>query len=170
MTLLAVVLVASILGILGGLGYDAPAEWTSKPSSSSMRVAQWELLGDDAPAEVVIFYFGEGGGGGVDANLDRWFGQFEQPDGSSTREKATITELSVNGLELTIADMRGTFVAPVRPGVRERSHRPGHRMIAAVVEGGSGPWYIRVLGSEATITKWEASVDAFLSSLRLETP
>ena len=167
MTLLAVVLVASTLG---GLGYDAPAEWTSTPSSSSMRVAQWELLGDDASAEVVIFYFGEGGGGGVDANLDRWFGQFEQPDGSSTRDQATITERSVNGLELTIADMRGTFVAPVRPGVRERSHRPGHRMIAAVVEGGSGPWYIRVLGPEATITKWKASVDAFLSSLRLETP
>ena len=167
MILLAVVLIATILG---GLGYDAPAEWTSKPSPSSMRVAQWELLGDDASAEVVIFYFGEGGGGGVDANLDRWFGQFEQPDGSSTREKATITERSVNGLELTIADMRGTFVAPVRPGAPQRNNRPGHRMIAAVVEGGTGPWYIRVLGSEATITKWEASVDAFLSSLRLETP
>ncbi len=162
MTLLAVVLVAS------GLGYEAPAEWVPKPSPSSMRVAQWELLGDDAPAEVVIFYFGEGGGGGVDANLDRWFGQFEQPDGSSTREKATITERSVNGLELTIVDMRGTFVAPVRPGAPQRNHRPGQRMIAAVVEGGTGPWYIRVLGPVATVTKWEASVEAFLSSLRLE--
>ncbi len=167
MTLLAVVLMASILG---GLGYDAPADWTSKPSPSSMRVAQWELLGDDVPAEVVIFYFGEGGGGGVDANLDRWFGQFEQPDGSTTREKATITERSVNGLELTIVDMRGTFVAPVRPGAPQRNNRPGHRMIAAVVEGGTGPWYIRVLGPVATVTKWEASVEAFLSSLRLESP
>lgn len=162
MTLLAVVLMAT------GLGYDAPADWTSKPSPSSMRVAQWELLGDDAPAEVVIFYFGEGGGGGVDANLDRWFGQFEQPDGSSTREKATITERSVNGLELTIADMRGTFVAEVRPGAPQRNNRPGHRMIAAVVEGGTGPWYIRVLGPVATVTKWEASVEAFLASLRLD--
>ena len=131
MTLLAVVLVASILG---GLGYDAPAEWTSKPSSSSMRVAQWELLGDDASAEVVIFYFGEGGGGGVDANLDRWLGQFEQPDGSSTREKATITERSVNGLELTIVDMRGTFVrsceargARAQPPSRTSYDRGGRR-------------------------------------------
>lgn len=165
MTLLAVVLVGSILG---GLGYDAPADWTSKPSRSSMRIAQWELAGDDAPAEVIIFYFGEGGGGGVDANLDRWVGQFEQPDGSSTRDQATITERSVNGLELTIADMRGTYVAEVRPGAPQRNHRPGHRMIAAVVEGGTGPWYIRVLGPVATVAKWEASVEAFLSSLRLE--
>ncbi len=74
----------------------------------------------------------------------------------------------MNGLELTIVDMRGTFVAPVRPGAPQRNNRPGHRMIAAVVEGGSGPWYIRVLGPVATVTKWEASVDAFLSSLHLE--
>lgn len=164
MTLLAVALVAA------GLAYDVPGEWTSKPSSSSMRAAVWELAGDGAPAEVVIFYFGEGGGGGVEANLDRWFGQFEQPDGSSTRDKATTTKRTVNGLELTIADIRGTYVAPVRPGAQQRNNNAGHRMIAAVVEGGAGPWYIRVIGPEATVTKWETSVDAFFASLRLESP
>ena len=162
MTLLAAFLVAA------GLAYDAPADWAAKPSSSSMRAAVWELAGGDAPAEVVIFYFGEGGGGGAEANLDRWLGQFEQPDGSATRDKAKITERTVNGLELTIADIRGTFVAPVRPGAPQRNNSAGHRMIAAVVEGGTGPWYIRVLGSEATMAKWETSVEDFLSSLRLE--
>ena len=162
MSLIAAVLIAS------GLGFDAPAEWVSKPLSSSTRVAVWELAGDDAPAEVVIFYFGEGSGGGVEANLARWFGQFEQPDGSSTRDRAIITERTVNGLELTVADMRGTFVAPVRPGAPQRNNRPGYRMIGAVAEGGTGPWYIRVLGPEATMAKWEASVEDFLSSLRLE--
>ena len=133
-----------------------------------MRVAVWELTGDDAPAEVVNFYFGEGSGGGVEANLARWFGQFQQPDGSSTRDRAIITERTVNGLELTVADMRGKFVAPGRPGAPQRNNRPGYRMIGAVAEGGTGPWYIRVLGPEATMAKWEASVEDFLSSLRLE--
>ena len=41
-------------------------------------------------------------------------------------------------------------------------------MIGAVAEGGTGPWYIRVLGPEAAMAKWEASVEDFLSSLRLE--
>lgn len=157
-----------VIALASGLGFDAPAEWTSKPSSSSMRLAQWELAGDDAPVEVVIFYFGEGSGGGVEANLERWFSQFEQPDGSTTRESATITERTVNDLALTVADMRGTYVAPVRPGAPSRNNRAGYRMIAAVAEGGSGPWYIRVLGPEAGVTKWEASVDAFLDSLHLE--
>ena len=77
----------------------------------------------------------------------------------------------MNTLRLTIADMRGTYIASVRPGATERHHRPEHRMIAAVIEddgdddGDGGPWYLRVLGPEATVAKWETSVEAFLSSL-----
>lgn len=159
-----------VLALASSLGYDAPDGWQPQPTSSSMRLAQWQLPGEEGPAEAVVFYFGEGGGGGVEANLERWFGQFEQPDGSSTRDRATVTERTANGLELTIADVSGTFVAPVRPGASQRNNRPDHRMIAAVVEGGSGPWYIRVLGPEATVERWEESVDAFFSSLRLESP
>ena len=134
-----------------------------------MRVAVWELTGDDAPAEVVIFYFGEGSGGGVEANLARWFGQFEQPDGSSTRDRATITERTVNGLELTVADMRGTFVAPVRPGAPQRNNRPGYRMIGAVAEGRHGP--VVHPACSAPKRRWRNGKRAsriFLSSLRLE--
>lgn len=41
-------------------------------------------------------------------------------------------------------------------------------MLGIVAEGGSGPWYIRVLGPETAVEKWEASVEEFLSSLRVE--
>ncbi len=151
-----------------GLGYDVPDGWETAPTSSRMRLAQWTLPGDgDEAAEVVIFFFGPGQGGGVEANLARWFSQFEQPDGSSTKDQASVTKREVNTLRLTIADMRGTYIASVRPGATERHHRPEHRMIAAVIEGDAdgGPWYLRVLGPEATVAKWETSVEAFLSSL-----
>ena len=46
--------------------------------------------------------------------------------------------------------------------------RATRQLIDAVAEGGTGPWYIRVLGPKATMAKWEASVEDFLSSLRLE--
>jgi hypothetical protein len=149
-----------------GLGYDVPDGWETAQASSRMRLAQWTLPGDgDEAAEVVIFFFGPGQGGGVEANLARWFSQFEQPDGSSTKDQASVTKREVNGLRLTIADMRGTYIASVRPGATERHHRPEHRMIAAVIDGDGGPWYLRVLGPEATVAKWETSVEAFLSSL-----
>lgn len=164
MPLLTILLLASTLV------YQAPEGWKAAASTSRMRLAQWELPGDGADsAEVVIFFFGEGGGGGVEANLERWFSQFEQPDGSSTRDGATITEKNQGDLRLTIADMRGTFVAPVRPGVEERNHRREHRMIAAVIEGGGGPWYFRALGPEATIETWAPSIEAFFDSMSVAT-
>ena len=157
---------ATLFWVVATLAYEAPDGWIPQEASSRMRMAQWELSGDGEPAEVVLFFFGEGGGGGVEANLGRWYGQFTQPDGSSTEERAKVTEREVNGLVLTIVDIRGTYVAPVRPGARARNDNPDYRMISTVAEAAGGPWFIRVLGPEATVSKWEASIEEFLSSLR----
>jgi hypothetical protein len=129
-------------------------------------MAQWELPGDGEPAEVVLFFFGEGGGGAAE-NLKRWYGQFTQPDGSSSDEKAKVTKREVHGLALTIADIRGIFVAPVRLGAHERNDNPDVQMISTLGEGAGGPWFIRVLGLETTVSKWEASIEEFLSLLRV---
>ena len=165
MSRLAPLLLAAALLPLD-LVHDVPDGWETAETSSRMRLAQWTLPGDgEGTAEVVIFFFGPGQGGGVEANLARWFSQFEQPDGSSTKDQASVTKREVNGLRMTIADMRGTYIAEVRPGSTERHHRGEQRMIAAVIEGDGGPWYLRVLGPEATVTKWETSVEDFLSSI-----
>ena len=48
-----------------GLDYDVPDGWETVQTSSRMRLAQWALPGDgDEAAEVVIFFFGPGQGGG----------------------------------------------------------------------------------------------------------
>jgi hypothetical protein len=147
------------------LAYVAPKEWKAVEASSSMRLAQWSYGGG---SEVVIFYFGEGQGGSVEANLDRWYGQFEQPDGTPSRDRAKVTKSKVGELAVTRTDVAGTYVAPVRPGAAERHQKPDYRMIAAVVEGPSGPWFIRFLGPAKEVSQGEASFDAFLSGLRLE--
>jgi hypothetical protein len=154
----------SLLVVLS-LAYNVPREWKAVPTTTSMRLAQWSYGGE---SEIVVFYFGEGQGGGVEANLDRWFGQFEQPDGSSTKERAKVTTSKSGPLTVTRADVRGTYAAPVRPGAAERRNEPDYRMIAAVVEGPSGPWFIRFLGPAREVSAGEASFDAFLSGLRLE--
>ena len=147
------------------LAYDVPKDWRAVEASSSMRLAQWSY---GAESEIVIFYFGEGQGGSIEANLDRWYGQFQQPDGGSTRERAKVTKSKVGGLVITRADVEGTYTAPVRPGAAEHHDLPGHRMIAAVVEGPSGPWFIRFLGPAKEISAGETSFNGFLSGMRLE--
>lgn len=155
----------AIVFILLALAYDAPKDWKPVASSSSMRLAQWSY---GIKSEIVIFYFGAGQGGSIEANLDRWYGQFQQPDGGSTRERAKVTKSKAGDLAITKVDVEGTYTASVRPGAAERHNEPGYRMIAAVVEGPSGPWFIRFLGPAKEVSAGESSFDAFLAGLRIE--
>jgi hypothetical protein len=73
--------------LAAGLGYTVPAGWKSIPTTSSMRTAQFALpraAADTQDAELVVYYFG-GSGGTVEANIERWLGQMQQPDGRSAR-------------------------------------------------------------------------------------
>jgi hypothetical protein len=104
-------LLATLLSILPAvspatLTYTAPPAWQFKATSSMMRVAEFVLpkaAGDGEDASLVIYFFG-GTGGTVQANLDRWFGQLEQPDGRKTRDVATTTSRLINGLSFTLFD------------------------------------------------------------------
>src|SRR3954471_8737701 len=62
----------------GEFTFTRPVKWEWAPASSAMRKAQLRVpaaKGDGA--DVVFFYFGEGGGGGTQANVDRWLNQFK---------------------------------------------------------------------------------------------
>jgi hypothetical protein len=159
-----------LLFALATLAYDAPDTWRPEETRSGVRLAQWILPGEGSadPAELVIFYFGPGDGGSVEANLERWMSQFTQPDGSPTRDRASVRELEVDGLALTVLDVSGTYVAAVQPGASERRDEASYRMIAVVAEGEGGPWFVRLLGPAATVGAQEAAFDAFLKTLRLQ--
>ena len=50
-----------------------------------------------------------GAGGSIEANIDRWYGQFKQPDGSSTKDKAKVSKSKVAGQTVHMVDISGTF-------------------------------------------------------------
>jgi hypothetical protein len=153
------------------LRYDAPKEWVSKAPSSSMRLADFVLPkadGDTEDATLTVYHFGAQGGGGVQANLDRWIGQVTQPDGRPSKDVAKTSSMKANELSLSLIDLSGTYVAERTPGSSERHNKPGFRLRAAVIEGKGGPYYIKLVGPAATVAKWDASVQAFLKSLRVE--
>jgi len=55
-----------------------------------MRFAQFKLAradGDEEDASLVVFFFGPNQGGSVSDNVDRWVGQMQQADGSSSKTK-----------------------------------------------------------------------------------
>jgi hypothetical protein len=105
-----------------------------------------------------VFFFGPGGGGGVDANIERWIGQMDRPDSAAPARET----FDANGLRVTAIDLSGTLKASTI-GSFPTTDQPGYRMLAAVVEGPGGPWFLRAVGPEATMAEQR---EAFLAMLR----
>jgi len=167
-------LTAAVLlaGQAAGLSYTAPKAWQSRQTTSSMRVAEFvvpRVAGDPEDAEVIIYYFG-GGGGSVDANVERWIGQMQPPDGAASKDKARRATQTVNGLKVDTVDVSGTYVAEVRPGAAERYNKPGFRLRAAVIETPRGPYYIKMTGPAKTVAAAEADYAALVASVRASSP
>jgi hypothetical protein len=144
-----------------------PKEWKESAPSGGMRAAQFAIAGDAGKdAELVIYYFGNAGAGGVDANLERWYGQFEQPDGSATSARAERKEKKVDGLDVTLAKASGTYVAAVQPGSSDKHNEAGWALLAAIVQTDAGPYYFKLVGPGSTVTKAEPVFTGMIESIR----
>jgi len=151
----------------GELRFKTPDGWVSETPSSSMRVAQYRLPaaeGDNEAASLVVYYFGPGQGGSVEANLDRWTSQIQQADGSSSKSKARTETMSVNGMKTTLLDVSGTYAGGGMGGDSSGPNKPNFRMRAGVVETPKGAYFVKLVGPEKTVGKWNDSFIAFVSS------
>jgi hypothetical protein len=168
MLLLTTILLTSTLQSPGALTFTAPSGWQTRAAASTMRVAEFVVpraQGDAEDAEVIVYFFG-GTGGSVDANVTRWIGQFERPQGAPA--DGNRTTFDVGNLKVTTVDVSGTYIAEVRPGATERHNKPNFRMRAAVVETPKGPYYIKFTGPASTVSGASAAFDTFLKSVRFQ--
>lgn len=128
-----------------------------------MRRAQYRLPAlapGTQDGECALFHF-PGQGGSVQANLDRWYGQFEQPDGGSTARRARLESFEASGLPVTLVQVSGTYVASTGPR-SGGDPKAGYAMVAGVVETTVGPWFLKCVGPEETIRAAAPSVRALL--------
>ena len=166
--LLSLLVAVAVSHVPATLTFTPPAAWQPKAVTSMMRVAEFVLpkaAGDSEDASLVVYFFG-GTGGTVQANLDRWLGQLTQPDGRQTKDVATTSSRLINGLSVTQLDVTGTFVAEVTPGSTERFNKPGFRMRTAVVQTAGGPYFIKLVGPNKSVTRWDKEFEAFLQSVQ----
>lgn len=147
---------------LGPLSAVAPTGWVAQPPSSSMRVAQYGLPGPAGEATLGIFFFGPGQGGGVEANIERWRGQFKQEDGQPAQGRRWTRQ--VEDIEITGVDISGTFSGGM--GMGDATPQPGSRMLGAIAVHRSGAVFFKLTGPAQTVEQWAASFDEFLGSLR----
>lgn len=149
--------------VAAGAVFTLPAAWRAEPPSSSMRLAQATIPGPGGDAQLTVFHFGVGGGGGVESNLDRWVGQMDLAPGS-----APFRETFENaGLKVTWIDVLGTL-KPSTMGTGPSTPQPDSELLGAVVEGPGGPWFFKATGPAATLTAARADFVDMLKGLRVD--
>ena len=152
------------------LKFTAPSGWAEEKTTSSMRVAQYKLPkveGDTGDASAVLYYFGQGQGGSAAANVERWVGQMKQAEGAPAMD-AKEEHFETNGLKVTTVDVSGTYVAETAPGSGTFHNNAGYRLRAAVVETANGSYYVKLVGPEKTVTRWNESFLSYIKSFELK--
>ena len=139
----------------GSFLLEAPAGWKRVQPKSGIVETEFSVpsAGDLPPGRMTVM----GAGGSVQANVERWYGQFAQPDGSATKDKATTKAFKLAGSTVTMVDVSGTYKdMPGGPFAGGKTiERPDYRMMAAIIEAGEnkGSFFLKFYGPAATVAK-----------------
>lgn len=140
---------------VAGLKWTAPAGWKAESAARPMRAATY-TVGD---AECAVYFFGQGQGGAVQANLERWKNQFQGgPEGKTGKR-------TIHGLPVTTIDVSGTYNGMTGPGSGGGAPKAGYRMLGAIVENPAGNVFFKFTGPAKTIAANQAKFDLLLNSI-----
>lgn len=150
--------IPSALGIdpaefkVGEFTFERPTGWKWVVPSSPMRKAQLRVeKADSAPAEVTFFHFGPGQGGGVKANVDRWFAQFGNSNTAQREEKSGSTRI-------VHVEARGTFQSGMPGG--PTTPLENYALRGAILEDPlSGDVFVKMTGPAPLVDSAAASFD-----------
>lgn len=150
----------------GKFQLTTPAGWERKEPASRIVEHEFEAPaaeGDERPGRVTVM----GAGGSIEDNLNRWYAQFTQPDGSSTKEKAGEPEkLSAADQEIMLVDIPGTFLDKP-PRAAKGIEREGYRMLGAIIKTKKyGLIFIKLVGPEKTIEENKKPFEEMLKGLK----
>ncbi len=146
----------------GKLQMSAADNWQKKKPQNNIieyEFAVPKAEGDENDGRVTMM----GAGGSVEQNLERWTGQFEQPDGGAA--KAKIKQEKIAGCDVHLLDISGTFKdKPPFSGTEVK--RPGYRMFAAVIVSKDlGNYFVKFYGPQRTVAENEKAFTKMIESI-----
>jgi hypothetical protein len=145
-----------------GLHWTAPAGWKAGPPQM-MRAATYAVTaaaGDTAAGECAVYFFGAGQGGSIEANIERWKGQFTN---AGKPAAAVVSKRTTHGIPLTTIDVSGEYSGLGGPLAASKPV-PGYRLLGAIVEGPSGNIFVKFTGPAKTVAANKSKFDLLLAS------
>ena len=130
---------------------------------AAMTLALPRIEGDTKDGEMSVIQL-PGGAGGLEANVARWEGQFQEKPKAKTESIQT-----AGGVKVTTVEIQGTFSPGGGPMMRT-SGGPisGALLLGAIVElpSGASLLFFKSWGPKTTMEHWRESFDGFVQSLR----
>jgi hypothetical protein len=142
----------------GQIQWRKPDAWEDVNNPSPMRKATYKIPraeGDSDDGELSVTT----AGGSVEANVERWVGQFEEkPEAKSTAKE-------VGGVKVTIAEMSGTFKGggPMMGGSGEP--KKDWMMLAAIVHSEPQMYFFKLTGPKKTVEAARGDFDVLVGSI-----
>ena len=136
--------------VFGKYVVKAPEKFTRQQPRSKIIAYEFSVPaaeGDEQTGRLTVM----SAGGTVEANLDRWYAQFSQPDGSSTRNRAKVEKKAVAGHEVHFVNIAGTYDDKPAPFAAQGVARENYRMLGAIVVLPEGNVYFKFYGPRQTI-------------------
>jgi hypothetical protein len=151
----------------GKLVLKAPEKWVRREPKVRIIEHEFAVEGkkENDPGRVTVM----GAGGSIEQNIDRWIGQFAQPDGSRSKDKAKVEKKKVAGIEVHLVDISGTYKdMPAGPFAGGKTiERNDYRMLAAIIAGGqnTGNYFIKFYGPADVVKENEKAFNKMIESL-----
>ncbi len=141
-----------------GIRFQIPEGWeqvTLSPAQQGLITASFRM--PQAGNEIKLTLSSVGGG--IDANLQRWVGQFQLPPGEAPRQET----IRVDHVDAVWLDLRGTFDSgPAFDSAAES----GMRMIGVAIPRAPRDFYLKLTGPREQLLKVEEEFRDFVKSAR----
>lgn len=143
-----------------GLAWNVPAQWTDQ-GGSAMRLATYVSHGpNDTQATCAVYYFGPGQGGTVQANIERWEGEFKDSKRDAPRN------FDAAGARVTMVSLRGTYMAHVgMMGAGSSTEMSHWALLGAIAEGPNGSVFFKLTGPEASVRAASSEFEKMVRSI-----
>ena len=133
---------------IGPVRFDRPDGWNYSRPTDGVRAAQLEKKTGSTPLIITFTRFPPGSGGSVQANIDRWTGQF-----LSTEAPAEILKPEGTSLPLTTVKLSGTMRGGVPGGPAQDT--PASLLLGAILESPDGLVIAKLAGPKAAVSREE---------------
>jgi len=143
---------------------SVPDAWVAETPKSEMRQLQFRVpAAEGEGAEFVVYFFGPGQGGTLEANIERWQSQFKAPDGGPV--DPAVSEIGTDAIPATLVELRGSYGRSVGMGPSD-DLLTDRMLLAGVVETPKGNLYPQLHGPAELVVGQRDGFIAFVRGIR----